>query len=301
MLIDKKPLASENRQGILLMIVSMAFFTLADLFLKYASEFVTTGQITLALGVGGTLMFRLMLFRKGEAVFTSECISGPVILRTAGEMVATLFIILALTYASFTGVAVILQTLPLLLTLCSFLFLKESVGLHRIAAVVLGFGGVLLIVQPGSEGFDAYSLLAILAVIGMTMRDFGSRLCPSSISSERLAIYGTLAQIVLGLTLMAFEDDHSMPNLEVSLYLLAMVFFASLAILVVTMAMRVGEVSVVSPFRYSRLFFAVLLGIFVLDEAVDQNMILGSIVIIVAGLYVWWRERQNEQKPIVNE
>ncbi len=286
---------SANSQGILLMIASMACFTLADLFLKFASESVTTGQITLVLGIGGTLIFWVMLWHQGEPVFSSGFLSGPVILRTTGELVATLFIILALTYASFTGVAVILQTLPLLLTLCSFLFLKERVGVHRIAAVLLGFGGVLLIVQPGSEGFDAYALLAIVAVVGMTMRDFGSRLCPSRISSERLAIYGTLSQIGLGIILMAFEESHSRPSFEASLYLLGMVIFASLAILAVTMAMRVGEVSVVSPFRYTRLLFAMLLGIFLLDETVDQNMIIGSVVIIAAGLYVWLRERKVQQ------
>ncbi|HIF88428.1 MAG TPA: DMT family transporter [Candidatus Thioglobus sp.] len=283
---------SANRLGIVLMITSMAFFTMADLFLKFSSEFVTTGQITLALGVGGTFMFWVLLKRKGETVFSSVFYEAPVILRTSGELVATLFIILALTYASFTSVAVILQTLPLLLTLCSFLFLKERVGVHRLSAILLGFGGVLLIIRPGTDGFDAYSLLAILAVVGMTMRDFGSRLVGSHISNERLAIFGTLGQIVLGIGLMAFEEGHSAPSLEVTLYLVGMVVFASVAILLVTKAMRTGEISAVSPFRYSRLFFGLLIGAFVLGETVDQMMIIGSAIIIFSGLYIWLRERK---------
>ena len=286
---------SANRIGIVLMIASMAFFTMADLFLKLASEFVTTGQITLVLGVGGTFMFWVLLKRKGETVFSSVFYEAPVILRTAGELVATLFIILALTYASFTSVSVILQTLPLLLTLCSFLFLKERVGIHRLSAILLGFGGVLLIIRPGTDGFDAYSLLAILAVIGMTMRDFGSRLVGSHISNERLAIFGTLGQIILGIGLMAFEEEHSTPSLEVALYLAGMVVFASMAILLVTKAMRIGEVSAISPFRYSRLFFGMLVGIVVLGETVDQIMIIGSAIIIFSGLYLWLRERNNSK------
>ncbi|MGE4593918.1 MAG: DMT family transporter [Gammaproteobacteria bacterium] len=283
---------SANRIGIVLMITSMAFFTMADLFLKLASEFVTTGQITLALGVGGTFMFWVLLKRKGETVFSSVFYEAPVILRTAGELVATLFIILALTYASFTSVSVILQTLPLLLTLCSFLFLKERVGIHRLSAILLGFGGVLLIIRPGTDGFDAYSLLAILAVVGMTMRDFGSRLVGSHISNERLAIFGTLGQIILGVGLMAFEEEHSTPSPEVALYLVGMVVFASMAILLVTKAMRTGEISAISPFRYSRLFFGLLVGVFVLGETVDQIMIIGSAIIIFSGLYIWLRERK---------
>ena len=292
---DSASKASANRLGIVLIIVSMAFFTMADLFLKFSSEFVTTGQITLALGVGGTFMFWVLLVRKGETVFGSVFYEAPVILRTAGELVATLFIILALTYASFTSVAVILQTLPLLLTLCSFLFLKERVGIHRLSAILLGFGGVLLIIRPGTDGFDAYSLLAILAVIGMTMRDFGSRLVGSHISNERLAIFGTLGQIILGIGLMTFEEGHSIPSLEVTLYLVGMVVFASVAILLVTKAMRIGEISAVSPFRYSRLFFGMLVGIVVLGETVDQIMIIGSAIIIFSGLYLWLRERKITQ------
>jgi len=287
--------SSANRLGIVLMITSMACFTLADLCLKLASEFVTTGQITLALGVGGTFMFWVLLARKGETVFSSVFYEAPVIFRTAGELVATLFIILALTYASFTTVAVILQTLPLLLTLCSFLFLKERVGIHRLSAILLGFGGVLLIIRPGTDGFDAYSLLAILAVVGMVMRDFGSRLVGNHISSERLAIFGTLGQIILGIGLMAFEEGYSIPSLEVTLYLVGMVVFASVAILLVTKAMRTGEISAVSPFRYSRLFFGLLVGAFVLGETVDQMMIIGSAIIIFAGLYLWLREKNNSK------
>lgn len=70
----------------------MAFFTMADLFLKLASEFVTTGQITLALGVGGTFMFWVLLKRKGETVFSSVFYEAPVILRTAGELVACCYL-----------------------------------------------------------------------------------------------------------------------------------------------------------------------------------------------------------------
>ena len=289
--------ALANRRGMLLMIASMACFTLADLFLKFASEHVTTGQITLALGLGGTLMFWIMLKRKGEIVFGHVFWEPPVLLRTAGEVVATIFIILALTYASFTGVAVILQTLPLLLTLCSFVFLKERVGALRLIAILAGFGGMLLIIRPGSDGFDAYSLLAILAVVGMTMRDFGSRMVGEHVSSERLAIFGTFAQIVVGVVFMTFEGGYSLPSLTITFYLVGMVVFASLAILFVTYAMRIGEVSAISPFRYSRLFFAMVIGIVVLDETVDLNMIIGSAIIIIAGLFVWMRERKTLISP----
>ncbi len=137
--------------------------------------------------------------------------------------------------------------------------------------------------------------MATAFVVGMTMQDFSSRLVGSHISNEQLAIFGALGQTVLGIGLMAFKGKQSIPTPEVALYLLGMVVFASFAILLVTKAMRTGEISAVSPFRYSRLFFGLLVGVVVLGETVNQTMIIGSAIIIFAGLYIWLRERQITQ------
>ena len=137
--------------------------------------------------------------------------------------------------------------------------------------------------------------MATAFVVGMTMQDFSSRLVGSHISNEQLAIFGALGQTVLGIGLMAFKGKQSIPTPEVALYLLGMVVFASFAILLVTKAMRTGEISAISPFRYSRLFFGLLVGVVVLGETVNQTMIIGSAIIIFAGLYIWLRERQITQ------
>ena len=137
--------------------------------------------------------------------------------------------------------------------------------------------------------------MATAFVVGMTKQDFSSRLVGSHISNEQLAIFGALGQTVLGIGLMAFKGKQSIPTPEVALYLLGMVVFASFAILLVTKAMRTGEISAVSPFRYSRLFFGLLVGVVVLGETVNQTMIIGSAIIIFAGLYIWLRERQITQ------
>ena len=140
--------------------------------------------------------------------------------------------------------------------------------------------------------------MATAFVVGMTMQDFSSRLVGSHISNEQLAIFGAIGQTVLGIGLMAFKGKQSIPTPEVALYLLGMVVFASFAsfaILLVTKAMRTGEISAVSPFRYSRLFFGLLVGVVVLGETVNQTMIIGSAIIIFAGLYIWLRERQITQ------
>ncbi|MDP6165634.1 MAG: DMT family transporter [Gammaproteobacteria bacterium] len=288
---------SKNLQGMLLMTLSMALFTVADMNLKLASQTVTTGQITLTLGIGGTLSFWLLLRHQKQPLFSPVIFEPAVLLRTIGEIIATVFIILALTYSSFTGVTAIIQTLPLLLTLASFLFLGEKVGVHRMSAIAVGFIGMLLIVRPGADGFDAYSLFGVAAVLGMTLRDLGSRLAASHHSSVRLVVYGTMGQILAGLGFMVFEPAPTWPSFDAWLHLLGLVFFASIAIVVITKAMRTGEVSAVSPFRYTRLFFGILAGVLIFDDQLDNYMLSGCAIILLAGLYVWQREHQKITTP----
>ena len=287
---------SDNVKGMLLMSLSMAGFTLADANLKMASEYVSTGVITLALGLGGTILFWIMLARKGEPLFSSAIFEPPVMLRSVGETVATVFMVMALTYSSFIAVTVIVQTLPLLLTLFSLIFLGEKVGIQRLSAVLLGFCGMLIIMRPGTDGFDIFSLFAVLAVMGMAMRDIGSRLAAKHHSSVRLAIFGTMAQTIAGIVFMLFEPAPSWPPMIAWVYLFGMISLASFAIILVTKAMRIGEVSAVSPFRYTRLLFVILAGVIIFGDSLDNFTILGSVIILLAGLYIWQREQRLAAK-----
>jgi drug/metabolite transporter (DMT)-like permease len=285
------PSQSENLTGMFYMTLSMASFCLADLALKWACELLPTGQVMFILGLGCCALFWSIVSRKQEKVLTRVFFIPAVLLRTVGEAVAVIFIFLALINSAFTSVAAILQTLPLLMTLISFLFLGEKVGMRHLLAVVVGFAGVLLIIQPGADSFDVFSLYAVLAVIGLSMRDVGSHLSPSSISASMLALYGAMTFVVIGLVMMWFGGA-KMPSLEAAGYLLAMILLASSGSYYTTKAMRLGEISVISPLRYTRLLFGMMVGVFILHEEVDQYMLLGSAIIVMAGLYVLFREQR---------
>jgi drug/metabolite transporter (DMT)-like permease len=285
------PSKSENLTGMFYMTLSMASFCLADLALKWACELLPTGQVMFILGLGCCALFWSIVSRKQEKVLTRVFFIPAVLLRTVGEAVAVIFIFLALINSAFTSVAAILQTLPLLMTLISFLFLGEKVGMRHLLAVVVGFAGVLLIIQPGADSFDVFSLYAVLAVIGLSMRDVGSHLSPSSISASMLALYGAMTFVVIGLVMMWFGGA-KMPSLEAAGYLLAMILLASSGSYYTTKAMRLGEISVISPLRYTRLLFGMMVGVFILHEEVDQYMLLGSAIIVMAGLYVLFREQR---------
>ena len=279
------------------MTLSMASFTLADLGLKWACEILPTGQVMFILGLGCCALFWGVVRGKQEKALTRQFFIPAVLLRTLGEAVAVVFIFLALIHSAFTSVAAILQTLPLLMTLISFLFLGEKVGIHRTLAVTIGFAGVLLIIRPGVDSFDVFSLYAVLAVVGMSMRDVGSRLSPTSISASMLALYGAMTFVLIGLVMMWFGGA-KMPTLEASGYLLGMILCASSGSYYTTKAMRLGEISVISPLRYTRLLFGMLVGVFILHEEVDQYVLLGSAIVVLAGLYVWFREQRHKRASI---
>ena len=282
----------ENLKGMLYMTLAMGSFTMADLALKWACEILPTGQVIFILGIGCVALFWSVVSRNNEVVLTKIFFHPAVMLRTIGEAVAVIFIFMALIHSAFTSVSAIFQTLPLLMTFISFLFLGEKVGIHRLLAVVIGFVGVLFIIRPGVDSFDAYSLYAVVAVIGMAMRDVGSRLSPAGVSASMLALYGAMMFIGVGLVMMYFEGA-KVPNTKANIYLVAMIVFSAFGSYYATAAMRVGEISVISPLRYTRLFFGLLIGVVVLKEEVDFTMLIGAAIVVLAGLYVWFREKYH--------
>ncbi|MGB1311151.1 MAG: DMT family transporter [Leucothrix sp.] len=289
---------SNNLRGIIYMIVGMACFTVGDLFVKLCSEELPSGQVMIFLGLGCAIIFATMLKRSGESMWNRAILERSVMLRNAGEIIGAYGMFMALAYSPLSTVTAITQTLPLLLTLTAALFFGEKVGKHRIGAVIIGFIGSLIVIRPGTSGFDQYSLLTLVAVIGMAMRDVGSRLTRRSISSLLLSFYSGLTLLALGCFLLLLSGGAKVPTFTTSCYLVGLVAAASLGLVMVTQAVRTGELSVVSPFRYIRLLFAAILGILVLDEVIDSYTIIGSIITILAGIYIWLRENKiGKTKP----
>lgn len=283
--------ASENIRGIVLMIASMAIFTLADLFLKLSTQTLPTGQVTMAFGIGCSIGFFVILVRRREKIWSRSFFEPSVMLHNFGEVIATIGIFVALALAPLSLVSMVMQTLPLVLTLFAFIFLKEKIGLHRIAAVCVGFVGVFLIIRPGFDDFNAYTLIALLGVVGMAMRDIGSRLTRKSISTILLSFYSSVMVIFTGAGMLYGTNGLQWPDVATWFYLVAMIVLGGLALVLLTTATRTGELSVISPFRYTRIFFAAVVGLFVLGEEIQHWTYAGAMLIILAGIYVWYRER----------
>ena len=219
---------SDNLRGIIYMIIAMACFTVGDMCVKLASEELPSGQVMIFLGLGCTIVFAVMLMRSGESMWSGAIFERPVLLRNVGEMIGAYGMFMSLAYLPLSTVTAITQTLPLVLTLAAALFFREAVGKHRIAAVMVGFIGSLIVIRPGMEGFDQYTLLAFVAVIGLSMRDIGSRLTRRSISSLLLSFYSALTLLVFGVFLLFLSGGAKVPTATTSLYLLGLVAPSSL-------------------------------------------------------------------------
>ncbi len=284
--------SSGNLRGILYMIMGMACFTFGDLFVKLASQRLPSGQVMVVLGLGCMLVFLVMLKRTGQQIDMRTFFEPPVLLRNVGEVFGSACMFAALALSPLSTVTAIIQTLPLLLTLVAALFLGEQVGIHRMSAVAIGFIGVLIVIRPGMSDFDQYSLLALFAVVGMAMRDVGSRLTRPSISSLMLSFYSSLILILTGLVMLLISGEPGVPDFTVTLYLIGLIVAASLGLMMVTQSVRIAQISVVAPFRYVRLLYGMGLGVLLLGEVVDSYTVVGSLIAILAGIYIWMRENK---------
>ena len=201
---------------------------------------------------------------------------------------------LAFTLTPLSSATVILQATPLVVVACAAVLFSETVGWRRWSAILVGLIGVVIIVQPTGNSFSLLSLLAVLGMLGFAGRDLASRVAPASLGTEVLGFYGFVSLIVAGLAYWFWEQAPFAPvALETGLYLAGAVGLGTIAYAALMKAMRTGEVSAVTPFRYSRLLFGVALGVFFFGEELDQTMWIGSALIVASGLYILWRGRKT--------
>ena len=283
---------SENMIGIVLMLAAMAMFALEDAFIKTLSNGMVTGQILVTLGAGGFVIFALIARRQGARVFSRDLLHGPVLLRNLGEIIGTSGYVLAVVLTPLSSASAILQAAPLAVALGAALFLGQAVGWRRWVAIIAGFIGVLIVIRPGLEGFRPASLFAVQGVIGLSIRDLATRAMPPRISSMVLSAFGFGVIVPVGLVMMVFEGPAILPDGWQSAYIAAALVVGPVGYYMIVAAMRVGEVAVVTPYRYVRLVFAMIIGMLAFGEVLDFYTLLGSAIIIGSGLFTIYRERQ---------
>ncbi|MDC1121348.1 DMT family transporter [Alphaproteobacteria bacterium] len=281
---------SVNLKSIIFMIIAMGCLTLTDLLIKVASQTLPIGQVMISYGVGSLIVFWSLLRIKGESIRLSPLTNPTVIFRNIGDLIALNGMFLALVYVPLSTIGAVIQTVPILVTAAAALFLGERVGMRRVSAILVGFLGALLIIQPGAASFDITAILVLIAAIGMALRDIATKLVRDNLSTLLLSFYSCFLFIISGSVLLIIDGEASVPVVGNSVTIAAMIVTGSLGFFFMTEAVRLGEMSVVSPFRYTRLLFSVAAGVLILGEQVNASMIIGSALTILSGLYIWRRE-----------
>ncbi len=282
---------SDNLRGAALMALAMAAFSLEDMFIKLLADGLPVGQILVLLGIGGATIFGAIARHKGQAVLTPLLLTPAILTRNVFEMIGTIGFVLGFVLASLATASAILQSAPLLVTLGAVLFLGEKVGWRRWSAIAVGFAGVLLIVRPGMAGFEPATMLAVLGVFGLAGRDLATRVIPPSVSSYQLSCWAFAMIIPAGLFLMlVMGEGMVLPGRAEVFGLIGALGIGVLGYYTLVAAMRLGELSFVTPFRYTRMIFALVIAVLVFDERPDALTLTGAAIIIAAGLYTLWRE-----------
>ncbi len=303
---------NNNPKGIILILLGMLVFSVQDSIMKYIYSFVSLYEVYLIRTLVSFIIILLFL----------KITRKPIVFRTQYPMLT--FCRVVLFFFGFSSFYISLTVLPLvtatalffvtpfLITIFAKFFLKEQIGPRRWLAVTIGFIGVYVILNPNFDNFDYMSLTPILCAFCYSLS-----MIIIKITSEKDSVYTQTFTFYIGAIIISvsfyfiFGDgqyntiDHPASqfifrewfnNLEASIFLMVVTgFTASVAFLFLFSAYRIASPAVVSPFEYSILIWSSLSGWFFFNEIPDLKTIIGIILIVCGGIYIFIREKAQDQ------
>ena len=276
------------------MITSMAFFAVEDSLIKFVTSTIPIGQILIMFGLGGALIFLLVAHFKNEKIMLRDMLLLPMYVRALFEIIGRLFYVLAISLIPLSTATVIIQATPIVVVAGAAIIFGEKVGWRRWTAILLGLFGVIVIIQPTAESFSFLSVLALIGMIGFAGRDLASRAAPENLSVFILGLHGFIALAFSGLIYTIWDDaNFVMIDTDTIGFMVGAVVFGVAAYSCLMKAMRTGEVSAVTPFRYTRLIFGVSLGVCFFNESLNYSTVLGTILIVISGLFILSRNKRE--------
>lgn len=282
-----------NTRGILLMITAMVFFSIADALVKIATDTLSSAQALFYLVLGGAIIFPLIALFQRDSLVDTRAFSPILLLRYAAEITGMVGMVKALSLVPISTVGAITQATPLLVAATGVLILHERIGWRRWCAIVAGFIGVLLIVQPSTDTFEVSILWSVLALAGLGVRDLTTRLAPADMPTSSLGAYTLFAALPFAIAWVLFRGEDFI-HVDTNWIVIApMMVLGSIGYLSLIASLRKADVSVVMPFRFSRAVFLLIIGVMVFDEKPNAMMIIGAMMIIASGAYLMRREHRR--------
>ena len=293
-------MSQHNRRGILTMTGAMVFFVVNDALVKWVSTDLPTPQLIFVRGVMTTALLLALAAWMGQLRLWRSALTRSVPTRALIDSLASFTYLTAVFHMPLGNATAINLAGPLFLTMLAVFFLHERVSLGRWALILLGFAGVLLVVQPRAGEFNAYAWLCLLAAMLHAGRDFLTRLVPAQVPSLLITLSTAVMVTLLAGVWSIFEPWRAMSTTHIGqLFAAAMCLAAGYHLL--TLSMRWGDMSVIGPFRYSGLLMALLLGYLMWGDVPNGLAWCGIALVVAAGLGLLQAERLRKQALLAME
>jgi drug/metabolite transporter (DMT)-like permease len=285
-----------NRRGMLAMTGATAGFAINDAMMKLLVVDMPVSQIMVLRGLIVAALALLWLAREGRLHALPDIRRGSVLLRAGLEAAVVLVYMQALRTIPLGLATAILQATPLMITAVAAIMGRETVGFARWAAVVVGFMGVLMIVQPDAHGIEPAMLLAVITAVFVAARDLSNRAVPAHVPLFLIVFAASVANVLGGAVLSAAEVAPWLwPDARQLALILGAAGFVLVSTALITLSFRGTEISAVSPFRYLGVPVALLLGLVIWGEAPNFWAGIGIGLVVAAGLFAMRDEARRAQ------
>ena len=275
-------------RGIAFMVLAVGLFAVMDAMVKWLGAGYPTMEIVFFRSLFAFVPLSFFVFRHGliEALSIRDW-KGHV-LRSIAGLLAMTTIFYGFSQLPLAEVIAITFAAPVFVTALSVPLLGESVGPRRWTAVLVGFLGVLIMVQPGSGVFDPVAALVLLGTLFYALAMILVRKLARTETNTAIVFYFTLTCTLVSAAFLPFQwVTPSWPDLGL---LMAVGIVGGLAQITVTLAFRYADVAVVMPFEYTAMIWAVALGFVIWGEIPGLNIWVGVTIVMASGLYILFRE-----------
>ena len=279
------------------MACAMASFVANDALVKYVSQSLPSAQLILVRGLFATALLLAVAHSMGATRRMATLLQRRVVVRSVLDAVATVTYLTSLFHLPLGNATAINMATPLVITVFAVLALNERVRPARWLAIATGFTGVVLVVQPSTEAFNAWALLCLGGTMFHAGRDLITRFIDSSVPSILITLSTAVAVTLLAAAWCLLQGWQPIDAGQLALLAAASVFLSG-GYYLLTVSMRAGEMSVIAPFRYAGLLFALVLGRVVWGDVPNALAWAGIALLVGAGLYVVHSERARARAAL---
>ena len=283
--------------GILYMILCQFSFATNDALVKILyqnyNDIFVLNQVIFLRGVFALFFIGFFLFFKKKFSFEFIFSSGKLRVRGLLEAIAAICFFIGIAKLPFAMVYVLLSLAPVILTVFGALILKEKVRWRRWTAVIIGFIGVIVVINPGKLEYGFYFIFPLLSAFFLSLRDIYTKKIKSKFHSLQIAFITCLVVTICFGILNVYKIFSFSLNEYIILFISS--FFLSLGYIFSIATIKVALVSVTSTFRYSVILWGILYGYFLFNEIPNTNTFIGAFMIVVSGLIIISRQRKLGQ------